>query len=172
MSFSAPRDLPDFLAHALALERESVERYAELADAMETHNNLELAELFRRLSGYGEQHAAEVEERAKGIELPRIEPWEYRWIDAEGPETAGYGDIHYLMTPGHALGFALENEKRGHDYYARVAAETESREVADIASEFAEEESGHVRLVEEWLARVEAPMNDWDLELDPPNQPE
>jgi rubrerythrin len=172
VSFQAPRDLPEFFAHALALERESADRYAELADAMEQHNNDELAVLFSRLSGYGMQHAQEVLERAQGIRLPRIEPWEYRWIDAEGPETAGYGDAHYLMTPHHALRFALENETRGRDYYARVAAETADPQVSTIAAEFAQEEDGHVRMVRDWLARVAPAAEDWDLELDPPNQPE
>ena len=32
-------DLPLFLAHALALERESAERYRELASSMEEHNS-------------------------------------------------------------------------------------------------------------------------------------
>jgi rubrerythrin len=172
MSFKAPDDLPTFYAHALALERESVERYNELADAMVAHNNDALAALFSKLAGYGERHAEEVEEQAAAFDLPEIAPWEFRWIDAEGPETASYGDAHYLMTPYHALGFALDNETRGRDYYARVSSETTSDDVARVAAAFAEEESEHVRLVREWLDRTEPPSEHWDLELDPPNQPE
>lgn len=172
MSFEAPDSLPVFFAHAIALERESVERYNELADAMEMHNNEELAELFRRLAHYGELHAREVLDRSEGIELPLIEPWEFRWVDAEGPETPSYADAHYLMTPYHALRFALENETRGRDYYALVASRSVAPDVAATAAEFAEEESEHVRLVSEWLEHVNPPADDWDLELDPPNQPE
>ncbi|KAA3620824.1 MAG: rubrerythrin [Proteobacteria bacterium] len=139
---------------------------------MEMHHNSELAALFRRIAAYGECHAAEVVERAKGIDLPRIAPWDFRWIGAEGPETAGYGNAHYLMTPWHALRFALKNETRGRDYYARVAVESSNPDVAAIAREFADEESEHVRLVREWLVVVAPPEHDWDLELDPPNQPE
>ena len=32
-------DLPELLAHAHAIEQEAFERYADLADQMETHNN-------------------------------------------------------------------------------------------------------------------------------------
>jgi len=38
--------VPEFLAHALELEAESHERYRELAECMEVHNNPEVAELF------------------------------------------------------------------------------------------------------------------------------
>jgi len=36
----------DLLSHALALESEASERYAELAEQMQTHNNPDVAELF------------------------------------------------------------------------------------------------------------------------------
>ena len=39
--------LEELMAQALAMEREAVERYTELADVMETHNNREVAALFR-----------------------------------------------------------------------------------------------------------------------------
>ncbi len=172
MTFKAPESLPMFFAHAIALERESVERYGELADVMDIHNNEPLSKLFRRLAGYGEQHAAEVERLAEGFDLPRLAPWEFKWIDSEGPETAGYDGAHYLMTPHHALQVALENERRGEQYYARVADETLDPEVSRVAREFAEEEGGHVALVEKWLQQVDKPRADWDLDLDPPQQPE
>ena len=37
----------EFMAHAYAMEAEAAERYAEFADSMETHNNLEVASMFR-----------------------------------------------------------------------------------------------------------------------------
>lgn len=68
------QDIPDFLAHAIALEYESVERYQELADSMDVHNNPRVAELFRKLAHYGELHARDIEHHADGIELPGISP--------------------------------------------------------------------------------------------------
>ena len=50
----------EFLVHALELEEASSDHYDELADSMEIHNNLKVAELFRKLGGYSRQHAKEV----------------------------------------------------------------------------------------------------------------
>ena len=47
-----------FLAHAIALEVEAAERYEELADVMEVHNNPEVAALFRQMSEFSRRHAA------------------------------------------------------------------------------------------------------------------
>ena len=79
-------DVAEFLVHAIALERESVERYEELADSMETHNNPEVARLFRKLAHFGEKHAAEIEHHAEGMELPQIPPWDFKWSTPESPE--------------------------------------------------------------------------------------
>ena len=48
---TAPPTLYAFMAQALAMELEAVERYTEFADAMETHNNLEVASMFRTMAG-------------------------------------------------------------------------------------------------------------------------
>lgn len=172
MSFVAPDTLELFFAHATTLEDESVERYQELADTMRVHNNDELANLFEKLAGYGEHHAAEIRQESEGLTLPILKPWEFRWVDAESPETAGFGDAHYLMTPYHALTFARENEQRGQQYYASVAEKSPHSEVARLAAEFALEEAEHVSLLDQWLSKVPPPGDDWDTELDPANQPE
>lgn len=110
-----------FLAHAVALEAEAAERYDELADAMEVHNSREVAELFRKLAHFSRLHWAEVTETAKDIELPKLKPWEYQWQSPEGPEAAPVERTHYMMTPYHCIHLALQNEKRGHQYYADIA---------------------------------------------------
>ncbi len=163
----------EFLAHALALEAESAERYRELADTMEVHNNEEVAGLFEQLAEYGEAHAREVAERAKGRELPEISPWDYKWTCPEGPESACTDDMHYLMTTCDALRMALHNEIRGRDFYAAVAALSPDPEVRVIAAEMTEEEDQHVDLLNVWIARqsVDEPAPPQE-DLDPPNTPE
>ncbi len=163
----------EFLAHALALETESAERYRELADTMEVHNNEAVAHLFEQLAEYGDQHAREVAERAKGLELPEIAPWGYKWTCPEGPESACADQVHYLMTPCDALKIALHNEIRGREFYAQVAAGSPDPEVRAIAGEMTAEEDEHVDLLNVWIAResadeTESPQED----LDPPNTPE
>jgi rubrerythrin len=163
----------EFLAHALELEHESAERYRQLAQSMEIHNNQVIAELFARLAQMSQEHAKEVEERAAGVDLPEIPPWEFKWNCPGSPEAdCMEQDLSYLMTTVQALNLALHNEIRGRDFYAHVAVDSPSREVRHLAGEMTEEESEHVDLLKDWLAtashRDEAPLED----LDPPNMPE
>jgi len=41
--------------------------------------------------------------------------------------------------------------------------------VRKAAAEMAEEEREHVRLIQEWLAKVPPPERGWDDDPDPPN---
>jgi len=163
----------ELLAHALALETESAERYRELADSMEVHHNEAVASLFQQLSAYSDKHAREVAERAKGLLLPEISPWDFKWTNPEGPESPSTDDIHYLMTTCDALKLALHNEIRGRDFYAQVAAESPDPDVRVIAAEMTQEEDEHVDLLNLWIARQSADERAPPLEdLDPPNTPE
>ena len=46
----AINDIAELLGHALALEIEATERYAELAELMEAHNNTDVSELFEKMA--------------------------------------------------------------------------------------------------------------------------
>ena len=52
--------IEELLSHAHRMEAEASERYAELADQMEVHNNDEVAALFRKLSEIEGKHIAQV----------------------------------------------------------------------------------------------------------------
>ena len=52
----APRTLAELMAVALEMESEAAQRYAEFADAMETHNNVEVAALFRKMASIETGH--------------------------------------------------------------------------------------------------------------------
>ncbi len=173
MSNTATIDsMEEFLAHALALEYESVERYDELADVMEVHNNTELEELFRKLAGFGRLHAGEVESHAADMSLPEILPWEFKWSDVEAPETGDSGETHYLMTAMQALRFASKNEIAGRDFYQSVADTSASRQVRDLAAEFSAEESEHVAMLDDLISITEEDRPDWADDPDPPHMPE
>lgn len=167
-------NVPEFLAHAIALEDESAENYEMLADTMEVHHNNEVAELFRKLMGYSEQHAEQVRERASGISLPDIPPWEYDWSCPDVPEG---GDcfseaVDYLMTPYQALDIAMHNEIRGRDFYAWVSRESPDAEVRRLAGEMADEETEHVELIKTRMQRSDISDEPPQEDLDPPNIPE
>ncbi len=164
--------LAEFLAHALELEVESAERYRELADNMRVHNNPEVSELFRKLAHYGDTHAAEVEQRAAGFELPYISPWDFKWSCPEAPESPCMEDAHYMMTKCQALELALHNEIRGRDFYAQVANGSSDPAVREAAAEMAAEEDTHVNMLREWVAREACVTEKRPLDLDPPHMPE
>ncbi len=162
----------EFLAHALEMEVESAERYRELADSMEVHNNPEVAALFRRLAVEGDMHAEQVTRRSGAVELPNIAPWAFKWSSPDGPESPAMEDVHYLMNCLDALKLAWHNEVRGLAFYTQVADRSPNPRVRQLAGEMAGEEDAHVAMLQSWLNREAgdgtAPVED----LDPPNMPE
>ena len=168
------QQLGSFLAHAVVLEDEAAERYDELADVMDTHNNDEVAELFRKMAGYSRLHRAEATEHAgrHAGGLPPLKAWEFHWPGRESPESAAMELSHYLMTPHHALKLALAAEIQARDFYAGVAEATDDPAIAALAREFAEEEGEHAEALEAWIARYPEPEPGWDEDLDPPAQVE
>lgn len=158
----------ELLAHSHALESEAAERYEELANQMDHHNNPELAELFRKMAAIEAKHIAKVDEMAEEVELPRMAAWDYRWLDPEGPETTPIGRAHYRMTPHHALLLMLQNEERAVAFFANVAQRTNDAQVRAMAAELAEEEREHVALLKDWIVRYPEPSDGWEEDLDEP----
>jgi rubrerythrin len=158
----------ELLAHSMSMETEAAERYREIADAMEVHNNPEVAELFKVLAGYADKHAAEMEDRAKDLTLPHIAPWDYVWEDGDSPEAVDMFQTHYKMTPYHVLQLAMQVEQGAHRFYGKIAQDSTHPEVIKLALEFAEEEEEHVELLEGWVGRFPEPDANWDDDLDPP----
>ncbi len=161
-------DIDDLMVYAYAMESEAAERYAEFADAMETHNNVEVAELFRKLSRIEHIHAQQIVESMSWNAPPPPPPGGFRWVGLEGPESGDHADLHYLMQPYHALQIALRNEQGAQLFYAAVAREASDEKVRAGAAEMAEEEEEHVRLIQQWLERTPKPEPGWARDDDPP----
>ena len=157
--------LPEFLAHAVALEQEAADRYLELADMMEAQQNNAVASVFRDMVRYSEMHRDEIRARVGATELPKLKSWQYRWRSP--PEVGGEEGFDYLMEHYHALRYARGNELRAMEYYRAVGAESSDAEVKRLGAEFAAEESGHVAALDEWLARTPRPSATWDADPDP-----
>ena len=147
--------LPEFLAHAIAMEQEAADRYLELADMMEAHRNDEVSRVFRDMVRYSELHRDSILERAAGIALPKLRSWEYRW--STPPEVGGDEAFDYMLEPFNALKYARGNEVRCMKYYRTVAEEAQDAEIKRLAAEFAEEEREHVLALDEWLAKTPRP---------------
>lgn len=165
--------VPEFLAHAIAMEDESAERYEMLADSMEVHNNDAAAAMFRELMQYSEKHADEVQTLASGMELPSIAPWEYNWNCPDFPEGGDCSTmVNYLMTARQALDIAMHNEIRGRDFYAWIARESPDPEVRRLAGEMAGEEQEHVDLLQAMIEHTGVSSEPPPEDLDPPNTPD
>jgi len=165
----APRTLNEFMALALAMESEAAERYAEFADAMEMHNNLEVAALFRKMADIEGKHAAQIMAEMGWKEAPALPPGKPTWEGFEAPETTPGDEVHYLMQPWHALQLALQNEERAERFFGRLARAATVATVKKAARELEAEEREHVELVKAWLLKVPKPDTDWAVDPDPPS---
>lgn len=166
MSESANATLDSFMAAAIAMEEEAAHRYEEFADAMEIHNNREVADLFRKLAVVEARHAEELLAQRGWTTVPLVPRIAFE--GSEGPETSDTLAVHYLMTPWHALELALANEERAVRFFTHLAATTSDETVRQAALEFKAEEEEHVALVKAWMDKVERPASDWALDPDPP----
>jgi rubrerythrin len=149
-------DVELFLAHAIQLEREAARRYEELAAAMGTEGNAELKRFFVRMGQNSRKHLAEAVARGGFRELPELSPAEFRWPEGVSPEVADWAGVDALMDARGALLLALDSERRGHAYYAAMAATGNDPELKDLAAEFAAEEAEHVAELERLVAACAA----------------
>ncbi|WP_334157050.1 ferritin family protein [Oryzomicrobium sp.] len=147
-------DVERFLTHAIQVERDAARRFEELAESMKTVGNGDTEACFRQMAVFSRQHLAEATARAGFRSPPQLAPDEYEWPDGTSPETAGWEGVDGFLPPHTALELALDSERRGHAFYAAIAATTRNPEVKVLAEEFAAEEAEHVAALELRLARA------------------
>lgn len=166
-------DIGELLAHALELEHEGASRYHQLADSLEVHHNHAVAALFRELMVRSEALVANVTERARGVALPQIAPWAFKWNCPDSPKAGDCLDerIGYQMTAVEALRLALHNESRGHAFYAEVVESAADAEVRALAAELSADQQEHLNWLSSWLARAQSADGSIAEDYDPPNLP-
>jgi rubrerythrin len=157
--------LPEFLAHAVALEQEAADRYLELADMMEAHFNNDVSSVFRDMHRFSLKHLNDVKARVGSVVLPQLKSWQFRWRTP--PEVGGEEGFDYLMQPYHALRYARGNEVRAMEYYRSVAGEAQDSEVRRLATEFGDEEQEHVAALDKWIELTWRPSATWEEDPDP-----
>lgn len=145
-------DVNTFLAHAIQLEREAARRYEELSAALATDGNADLKAFFALMARYSRLHLAEAMARGGFREIPVIAPQDFQWPDGVSPEVADWAGVDALLDAPAALALAMDSERRGHAWYAAVAASTIDPELRALAAEFAEEEADHLRQLEALIA--------------------
>ena len=155
------RSAAELYAHAIAVEREASERYAEFAQRMNDLGDEAVAAVFGRLARLEEEHLRALERRTAGLALPRLDTHEYRWLDAGAPETAARELVYRLMTPHAALAIALGAEKRAHAFFEHVLAAAQDPALRALAREMAADEREHVAMIEQLLERTPEALVDW-----------
>ena len=164
----AVTSIAGLLAVAYRIEADAVERYTMLADSMQTHNNPELARLFRDLADAEGIHAQEIRRRAGNLDVTADAARLQRLQDGDSPEEAELDAAHYLMTPWHALQLALAAEQRALEFFSSVADSAQDPGIQSMAANFAEEEAGHVELVRRLLLKHPRPAAGLPTDPDPP----
>lgn len=151
-------ELAHFLVHALALENQAGERYAELARQMDDSGAAEIAALFGKMSEFSRLHAAEIDTIARShAPLPVLQPWQFEWTTPEPPEVGDAALVSPDMTIAQALGYAIANERRGWEYYNHAAITAADAQARRLARDFASEEAEHVLTLERWLNNLSEP---------------
>lgn len=168
MSADTPQTLDALMAQALVMEREAVARYTELAEMMETHNNLEVAALFRKMAEYEGHHVAQIQADMGWADDSIAERQAGAWAGPESPESVPVDEMHYLMHPWHALQLALAAEQRAVAFFEGLVQRATTDTVRRAAEEMRDEEIEHVELVRSWLEKVPQPEESWADDPDPP----
>lgn len=146
------QSVEEFLAHAIELEKEAALRFGQLADAMQSCGNAEVSKLFRRLAHYSQLHLNDARERAGFRDIPEMAAGDFSWPDIESPESAAIWAADPFIGREEALQVALAAESAGLAYYTEVMNTTTDPEIRAFATEFSEEEAGHVQELERWIA--------------------
>jgi hemerythrin-like domain-containing protein/rubrerythrin len=154
-------------AHAIAIEREAVERYGEFATRMGDLGNDQVAGLFTALARMEAGHLDTLQAHAREITLPVIDATQYAWLDSGPPETMGRELVYRMMGPREALAIALAGEQRAHAFFLRVQRLAQDPALRTLAQEMAFDESNHVELIERALARIPEAAPDWNALLSP-----
>jgi rubrerythrin len=145
------QSVEEFLAHTVQLEQEAALRFGQLADAMTTAGNKEVARLFRRLADYSLLHLGDARARAGFRQLPEMRSGDFRWPDIESPEAAAIWAADPFIGIEQALQVALDAETAGLEFYASVLTATHDPEIKVLAREFVEEEAEHVAELKRWM---------------------
>ena len=155
----------EFYAHALAIEREAADRYAEFTAYFSDRDEGVLAGLCASLASMEREHFDELTAACACLTLPAISARGYQWLEADAPESAARELLYRVATPRQLLEIALAAEWRAREFFVGIARTAPSRAVRELASVMAAEETEHVQWVRKALEYRDATGLDWDTLL-------
>ena len=138
------RTVGEFYAHALAIELEAAERYAEFEAYFRDRGEEVLAGLCRNIGRMEGEHFRELAAASRHLQLPAIDTGAYRWLEAGSPEAPAREFFYRVATPRHLLEIALKAEMNAFFFFQHVGLTSDSAEVCALARQMAEEERDHI----------------------------
>ena len=141
----AIKGVEEFYAHAIAIEREAMERYAEFEAWFRDRGEEVLAGLCANIARMEAGHLRELVATCRGMRLPTIAAGEHTWLDVGSPEAPARELFYRVAQPRHLLEIALQAECNALSYFEWVARDTTDPSVRALAEELAGEEREHVR---------------------------
>ncbi|TGQ72951.1 MULTISPECIES: ferritin family protein [unclassified Mesorhizobium] len=142
------RSMAELLAIAFAMEKESAERYAELAQRMRDKGQARLAEVFERLVKEETGHIENVTRWSRQSSGNDPDLRQLRWTPKgvfDDENTAVVSPE--LVDPYHSFAMAVRNEERAFAFWSYVASNAPSTEIRSAAEQMAREELEHARVL-------------------------
>jgi len=164
---NAPGEL---LSTAIAVEREAIRHYAEMAARMRRYGNNESVELFERLSQESREREQTIADWAKleNVELAELDE-ALVWEDPLMPKTYdAEARDPYRSTPYKALAYAAHNTDRAFYLYSHIAAIAEDPQTERYAQILASDALNRSRLLQSRRRRAyhTEQRGPWQKELD------
>lgn len=140
------QSMDELIAVALAMEKESADRYAALAERMRSAGRLELADVFDRLVREETRHIDMVVSWSRQISR---QPREVLPADAV-PQDVFDDEAIGLVSPElvdayRSFAIAVRNEERAFAFWSYIAAHGASSEIREAAEQMAREELEHAK---------------------------
>lgn len=145
--------IAEFLAHAVAIEADAVDRYRALATIMREKGNEAAARLFAELEKAETDHLVEIERKAAELGVRDLAPGEFRWRGGGSPECIPLHGGHAKLSTIDALKLVLAAEKKAFAFFESAALSASPTAVKAMARKMAAEEAGHVAIIAERLAK-------------------
>lgn len=140
------RSMDELLATALAMEKESADRYADLAGRMRAAGRRELADVFDGLVREETDHIDMVVRWSRQVAHKPPEILKPEAVPQEVFDEEGIGLVSpELVDAYRSLAIAVRNEERAFAFWTYVAAHGASSEIREAAERMAREELEHAK---------------------------
>ena len=158
-------DLMDALDLAVLIEAEAYDRYRMFAAQLGHRRSGDAASVFSSMAENEAKHGKQLAARRKALfGDARMRVSRDDLFDVEAPDQ---GAPRSNMSTLQAFEVALEAEQKAHDFYDQALAYVTEAEIRALFAELRDEETDHVRMVREAIARLPAGADrEWEEDED------